>query len=148
LTWPQSQDVPGLGYYQLYRDGAAAPENDSPIPAWPSGQGKSGWGRGAWGAGVWGRSARGLGWGMGGWGVGGWGVGGRNLSMVADLVPDGVHDWEIAAFDPAGNESAGNPTASLAVAGTPDPPADVEADSYSDDVLSVTFSLSEDDEGL
>jgi len=149
LTWPQSQDVPGDGHYQLYRDGAAAPDNDSPIPAWPDGQGKAGWGRGRWGLGSWGRSASGLGWGLGGWGLGGWGVGGRNLSMIADLVPDGVHEWEIVASDAAGNDSAGNPTASLAVAGEPQPPRGVEASAFDDEnnVLSVTFTLSEDDEG-
>ena len=150
LTWPQSQGVPGAGVYNIYRDWSAAPENDSPIAAWPAGHGKRGWGRGRWGAGSWGRSAAALGWGLGGWGLGGWGVGGRSLSMIADLVPDGVHRWEIAAFDEAGNESAGNPAATLAVAGDPAPPRGVEAAEYDSEsnVLSVAFTRSEDDEAV
>jgi len=147
LTWPQSQAVPGGGYYQIYRDGAAEPENDSPIPGWPDGHGKVGYGRGAFGRGAYGVSAGGLGYGLGGYGLGGYGVGGRSLSMIADQVPDGVHEWEIAAFDAAGNESAGNPSATLALAGEPDPPRDAEPAAYADNVLSVTFTLSEDDEG-
>lgn len=147
LTWPQSQAVPGLGYYQVYRDGAATPDNDSPIAAWPDGHGKIGYGRGGYGRGVYGVSAGGLGYGLGGYGLGGYGVGGRSLSMIADLVPDGVHEWEIAAFDSAGNESDGNPTATLALAGDPEPPRAVEAAAYAAGVLSVTFTLSEDDEG-
>jgi len=147
LTWPQSQAVPGLGWYQVYRDGAATPENDSPIAAWPDGHGKIGYGRGGYGRGRYGISSGGLGYGLGDYGRGGYGVGGRNLSMTADLVPDGVHIWQVLAYDGAGNESAGNPTASLAVAGIPQSPRDVEAAAYADDVLSVTFTLSEDDEG-
>ena len=147
LTWPQSQAIPGAGYYQIYRDGAAVAENDSPIAAWPDGHGKIGYGRGGYGRGRYGISSGGLGYGLGDYGRGGYGVGGRNLSMTADLVPDGVHIWQVLAYDGAGNESAGNPTASLAVAGIPQSPRDVEAAAYADDVLSVTFTLSEDDEG-
>jgi hypothetical protein len=147
LTWPQGQHVPGLGYYQAYRDGAATPDNDSPIAAWPDGHGKRGWGRGTWGSGRWGRSAAGMGWGLGDWGRGGWGIGGRNLRFTADLVPDGVRTWQVLAYDAAGNDSAGNPTATLAVAGEPAAPRDVQPSAYAAGVLSVTFTLSEDDEG-
>jgi hypothetical protein len=148
LTWPQSQAVPGAGYYQLYRDGSATPENDSPIPAWPDGHGKRGWGRGGRGRGGWGKGAGGFGWGLGGRGRGGWGTGGQRLTMDTEPIADGVHVWRVLAYDGAGNESAGNPTASLAVAGEPEPPAEAEAAGYAGGVLSVTFTLSEDDEGV
>jgi hypothetical protein len=147
LTWPQSQAVPGAGYYQIYRDGAAVAENDSPIAAWPDGHGKRGCGRGGCGRGRWGKSAGGLGCGLGGCGLGGWGTGGACLTMDTDLITDGVHVWAIVAYDGAGNASAGNPTAALALAGVPESPSAVEADEYEDGVLSVAFALSPDDEG-
>ena len=147
LTWPQSQAVPGAGFYQIYRDGSATPENDSPIAAWPDGHGKRGWGRGGRGKGGWGKSSGGLGWGLGRRGRGGWGTGGACLTMDTDLITDGVHVWHVVAYDGAGNASAGNPTAGLAVAGEPDPPSAAAVDSYAAGVLSVAFTLSGDDEG-
>lgn len=146
LTWPQEQTTPGAGYYQLYRDGSADPENDSPIPAWPDGHGKNGWGRGRWGSGTWGKSAAGLGWGLGNWGRGGWGRGGRDMSMDTEAMADGLHSWEILAYDGPGNEAASAASASLLVRGTPDAPRSATPASYDGTALAIAFTLSRDDE--
>jgi len=146
LTWPQEQTTPGGGYYQLYRDGSADTENESPIPAWPDGHGKSGWGRGRRGRGRWGKSSGGLGWGMGRRGRGGWGRGGQNLSIDTEPIGDGLHSWEIFAYDGPGNESSSAASGSVAVRGEPDAPRAAVPSSYDGTALVIAFTLSRDDE--
>jgi len=148
LSWPVSQALPGGSIFNIYRDGGSEPEAACPVPAWPDGNGKRGFGRGRFGSGKFGSSAGGggFGFGSGRFGRGGFGVGEAVLEIQAADVPDAVHNWTVAASDPAGNESAAA-SAALAVAGSPEAPADLEASAYAEAALSLAFTLSGDDEG-
>jgi len=127
------------------------PLNASPIDLWPpNGAGKTGYGRGRYGRGGYGRGEGGLGYGGGLYGRGGYGtgaallqVGGAGGFLTAEKT-DATWTFAAKISDPAGNESIATETA-ITLAGTPAAPTDLAADSYAAGVLTVSLTLSTDD---
>ena len=155
LNWPQQQQVPLDGYYKVFRDNRDgvvdydSPVNALPIPAWPEGVGKRAFGLGLFGAGMFGFGAVGYPFGHGRFGMGRFGFGAEMHAYLTPPLADGTWRFAVVGFDPAGNPAA--PAAAIehacGVAGSPRPPSDLEATAYAAGVLTLDWTLSEDDEG-
>ncbi len=165
IRWPRQQEVPPGGTFNVYKnDGAdGAIDYDTainlrPIPAWPAGaEGKIGFGIGRFGENAFGFDGPGMGFGQGCFGLGYFGIGADWIRFTTPPLADGTPplDDEAYEFAAVGTDEAGNETTpatetvSLALAGPPDPAADLAADSYTSgtDTLSLAWTLSADDDG-
>jgi len=143
-----------VSFYKDAKDGVvdyATALNAVAIAIWAvNGAGKIGYGRGRYGRGGYGHGEGGLGYGAGLYGAGGYGTGGDWVEaagadgfLTAEL-DDG--DWTFGAkvTDPAGNASSAKEAAAT-LAGTPDPPTALAADSYAGGRIALTFTVSDDD---
>lgn len=157
VRWPQTQQVPLGGFYNIYQDGDySVPINSQPVAAWPNGQGKIGFGLGQFGMGYFGYNGvdpvnrhAGPGFGIGMFGMGYFGIGALPMNFVARDVLDGERTFAVVGFDAVGNPvtppSGTNDT--KIVAGIPRPPEGLEAASYNNGTgeLTLTITLSPDD---
>ncbi len=110
----------------VYVDGALM--NDSPLPAWPEREFVDGYG-----------------FGQGILGAGELGIGMDTTRFVTPEILDGLRTVGVTSLDAAGNE--GDPVeANVMVRGTPRPPSDLAAGDYTGGILSLTFTLSRDDD--
>jgi len=147
--------VPLGGYYNIYGDGKtgvvdySAALNPLPIAAWPEGAGKRGFGWGLFGAGMFGFGAVAYPFGHGRFGMGRFGFGAEMHSYIMQSVADGAWLFTIVAFDPAGNPAVpvGSVEQSCTVAGYPRPASGLDATAYAAGVLTLEWTVSEDDEG-
>jgi len=156
IRWPQQQEIEPGGYYNVYadaRDGVidyATPCNAAPKVAWPENAGRVGDGLGPDGSGADGYGYGGIGDGAGADGYGWDGFGAALLAVTSGPLADGTWLFAVVGYDAAGNPSsaAGGTTAQATLAGTPEPPASIEANSYDDvtGTLAMTLGLSADDE--
>jgi len=135
LTWPLDAALAAGSYYQVFGDGGdGSIDYGSPLNAMPIEARKDL------------VSAAALGYGGGGYGRGGYGHGGSLMRFDTDALPDCRHKLAVIAYDQADNPAAAVETA-IAVAGVPEPPRELAAGAYAGGVLSMTFDLSDDDEG-
>ena len=154
LTWPQQHQVPLGGFYNVYHDGATGTVNYSqeinplPIDAWPDGVAWSGFGAGAFGAGMFGFGDVGLPFGAGRFGMGMFGFGAQMHEFTTPGLADGSYKLAVVGFDPADNPASPAATIeqTVTLAGTPWPAKDLKADSYAAGTLTVSWTLSDDDE--
>ena len=155
LSWPQQRQVPADGWYNVYHDGATGTVNYSQeinplaIDAWPDGVAWSGFGAGLFGAGMFGFGDVGLPFGAGRFGMGTFGLGAKMHEYATPALTDGSYKLAVVGFDPA--ENPATPAATIeqtvTLAGTPRPAKDLAADDYAAGTLSMSWTLSEDDEG-
>ena len=154
LKWATDPSVDPGGSYNVYCDGGDAsidyetPINSSAIPAWPDGRGYYGFGVGRFGMGAFGIGEGGAGFGLGGFGLGEFGFGAAMLEYTTGEMDDGDYLLAVVAVDAAGNKTT--PAAieeDITLAGIPDPPTDLAAESYDDatDTLTLSWTLSQDD---
>jgi len=158
LSWPPAGGLAPDGFYKIAHNGGtygAAVDTDSPLPQRirprpPDGRYTAGYGYGPYGLGGYGHGSAGVGYGNGPYGAGPYGRGTVTLQATTPPLDDGEYSFSVLAYDAAENVAvAGLAEADLALAGTPDPPADAEASAYDDgaDTLTVEFTLSPDDSG-
>jgi len=161
LRIAQDQRVPLDGSLDIYRndgDGFSEPVtfdaahkvNTRPIDAWPDGEGKIGDSLGPDGSGPDGYGHGGVGDGLGADGIGMDGFGAQYIPYVGGLLDDGDYVFAVVARDPAGNPAApsSGTEVTLALAGTPKPPASIAAASWDNGAgeLTLTLGLSPSDE--
>lgn len=154
LTFSQQQQVLLGGKFNVYRDNrdgnvdyvTALPT--CPIEAWPDGEGKIGDGLGPDGQGADGFGHGGVGDGLGADCLGMDGFGASLINFITPLLDDGTWEVAVVGIDAAGNKvTPATIEQQVALAGTPDPPSDLETDSYNagTDTLTLTYDLSDDD---
>ena len=117
------------------------------IPPWPVGF-PGGYGHGPYGHGGYGHGYFGAGWGRGMWGTGPWGRGAFALEAVSGEKLDGRWQVQAVAYDETDNPStlADRIQAQIQLAGTPEP-AGIPTGAWAAGELTLTFVVSEDDEG-
>ena len=159
IRWPRQQEVlPPAGTFNVYKnDGAGGeidydtPVNLRPISAWgPGAEGKIGFGLGKFGETAFGFDGPGMGFGIGCFGLGYFGIGADWVTFTTPPLADGTWLFAAVGADEAENETTpATETVTLTLAGTPEPPADLAADSYTSgtDTLSLSWTASSDDEG-
>lgn len=152
LSIAQDQRIPLGGWLDIYRndgDGgavtfdAAHKINSRPIEAWPEGEGKIGDGLGGDGAGPDGYGHGGIGDGLGADGIGMDGFGSQLIPYVGKLLDDGDYIFAVVARDSCGNPAApsSGTEVTLALAGTPKPPASIAAASWDNGAEELTLTL-------
>jgi hypothetical protein len=156
LRWPQQQQVPLDGAYEVYRDARdgnvdyADPVNPAPIPAWPDEEGKIGDGLGRDGQGADGFGDGGSGDGLGADCLGPDGFGANWQEYVTPELADGTWELAVVPVDAAGNETTpATLEESVALAGIPEPPTNIQPTDYDgpSDTLTISWTLSEAAEG-
>lgn len=156
VSWPTQQQVLPGGQFQVYyddRDGSVdyqTPLPACPIEAWPDGEGKIGDGLGPDGSGADGYGYGGVGDGMGADSMGPDGFGATLIAFLTPLLLDGTWEFAVVAMDVAGNEiTPATIEQTVALAGVPQPPGNLQTDSYDSgtDTLAMSWTLSTDDDG-
>ena len=159
ISWTPNPGLSDDGRYTLHRnDGAggavdyATVINTRRLPAYLSAPTERRlYGRGLYPRG--GASAH-RGWGQGGAGRGNGPRGrsprGFDLDLRTATTPelaDATYDMAVVAVDAAGNPTAAGATAAVTLAGSPEPPTELAADSYSSPAgqLTLTWTASTDD---
>jgi len=155
IRWIPDQALNLGGFFHVYKDAQngvvdySARINPSAIAAWPDSAGKMGAGLGRAGYGPAGFGEGGLGAGLGACGYGPAGFDANWLTFTTPKLADGDWTFAVAAFDAAENPSpaAGGTEAEATLAGEPEEPASLVAETYAAGVLTMTLGLSPDDEG-
>ncbi|HUU09151.1 MAG TPA: hypothetical protein VM431_01275 [Phycisphaerae bacterium] len=155
MDWPAGVNVGPEGYYLAYGSedgfGAALDFTERLVarktPAWPSGH-PGGYGHGLYGHGGYGHGYYGAGYGVGMWGTGPWGRGTAARQAASGPKLDGRWQVQAVGYDEADNASplADRVQAQVQLAGTPEP-CGVPTAAWSAGTLTLTFTVSTDDEG-
>lgn len=158
LRWPHDQAVAADAVYHVHaNDGAGGAMeydtaiNPQPIPAWADGaEHRASWYRGDWYNDPWYAGVDPTSWYRAPWYRGDWYRGAAGMvHYTTDALADGDWEFAVVAEDPAGNKTTpAAVTAEITLAGTPQPPTNLQAAAYDDgtDTLTLTWTLSTDDQ--
>lgn len=168
IRWAPQAGVPAGGYYHVFRGsvGGGAVQFDadhrlspSPVPAWSGGRQPTWWDDEQLAASWWSLGGSWWNWSPLSWWnyagdwwnhPGSWWLGlFGEYEIKSSLLPDGQYKVAVVSYDPAGNaDTAGADQQTVTIAADPQPATDLAASAYDSgtDTLTLTWTLSEDDQ--